>query len=74
MRQNVYTCGVKTILAPFDGAGVEIDRAKARVELLAAMKSKQVAVGINAGGVMIRQHVVHRVAKSVGVADVFSAV
>ena len=51
---------MKTIHAPFDGAGVQIDRAKARVELLTSVESEQEAAGVDARRVVIRQHVVRR--------------
>jgi len=51
------TC-MKTIDTPFDGTGVQIDCAKAWIELLPPVKSVQVSVGVDARRVMIREHLV----------------
>ena len=53
-----HRAGAIPVDAPFHRARLQLHRAKARVELLAAVKAIQVAVGVDARRVVIRQHIV----------------
>ena len=50
--------GAELILTPLDRAGLELDGAQARTELLPAVVPVQVAVVVHARGVVIRERLV----------------